>query len=141
MIRALLVTTVIATLALSACGDNDSDDQANSRDAATTTTNTTTNNSGDLEAWCLGLSAESDELNAIEDLQTYAEADQRRMEALLEVAPAEIAEVNQAIVDFGRELNAYLADNDWDPNSPRLDGTSRYDADLTELEQFAVDNC
>jgi len=141
MFRALLVTTVIATLALSACGDSDGGGQANSEEAATTTTE----DSGNLEAWCLGLSdplPEIEEPISNEDVQTRSEAEQRRNEAMLAVAPAEIAEANQITVDAGRELNAYFADNNWDPDTPRLMGASgEYELAAREVMQFADDNC
>jgi len=141
MFRALLVTTVSATFALSACGSTDGGDQANSEEAATTTTE----DSGNLEAWCLGWGGplpQIEEPITNEDVQTRSEAEQRRNESMLEVAPAEIAEANQAFVDAGRELNAYFADNDWDLDTPRLEGASgQYASAGTELKQFADDNC
>lgn len=141
MFRALLVTTVIATFTLSSCGSSDGGDQANSEEAATTTTE----DSGNLEAWCLGWGGplpQIEEPITNEDVQTRSEAEQRRNEAMLEVAPAQIAEANQAFVDAGRELNAYFADNDWDLDTPRLEGASgQYASAGTELKQFADDNC
>ncbi|MDC3402383.1 hypothetical protein OAX95_00425 [bacterium] len=141
MFRALLVTTIVATLALSACGGSDGGSQANSEETATTTNE----DSGDLEAWCLGWGdplPQIEEPISNEDVQTRSEAEQRRNEAMLEVAPAEIAEANQAFVDAGRELNAYFADNDWDPDTPRLTGaTGEYELAGSELMQFANDNC
>ena len=140
MIRSLPVSTVIAALALSACGDSDGDDQAISEEAATTTTTTDSN----LEAWCLAWASpppDVDEPISNEGLQSVFVAGQVRHEAMLDVAPAEIAETNQSVVDFGRELNAYLAANGWDPNAPRLEGSSAFEAAQRELGQFGEDNC
>ena len=162
MIRTSCVGTVLAMLVLSACGSAEDDDQARVEAAATTTTSTpptttpptttttvattttTVADSGSLEAWCLALASPAPDVEepiSSEDLEALYTAIQARTEAMLEVAPAEIAEANQTVVDFGRELNAHLADNDWDPNAPRLAGDNAAFAAQMELEQFSEDNC
>lgn len=140
MIRPILISATVVTLAVSACGDSDDDTQANAEEAATTTT---IDNSS-LEAWCLGWASplpEPESPGTNDGLQIVFEAMQAQREAMLEVAPAEIVETNRAVVDFGRELNAYLADNDWDPNAPRIEGGSQWEADQEVLQQFGEDNC
>lgn len=140
MNRFLLVTAVMASLGLAACADSDSETQAIAEETTTTTVDDTS-----LEAWCLGWNSPVPdvELTSIsaEDLQTLYEAIQARDEAMLEVAPAEIAEANKAVVDFGRELNAYLAEFDWNPSTPPLDGSREIEPVQEEMAQFAEDNC
>lgn len=137
MIRPVLISATVASLAVAACGDSDDRTQASAEEAATTTIDTSS-----LEAWCLGWASPPPETPDTNDgLRIVFEAMQAQREAMLEVAPAEIVETNRAVVDYWRELNAYLADNDWDPNSPRMEGDEEFGADQEALYQFGEDNC
>ena len=99
---------------------------------------TTTDAPGDLEAWCLGWTGLP---IADGDLQTVFEAIQARDEAMAAVAPAEIAETSQIVVDFDRELNEHLAAHDWDPEAPWLDSSSEAQRASRELDSYGEDNC
>ena len=140
MNRFLLVGAIMAGLALTACAESDGEDQATAEEQTTTTTIVNTG----LQAWCLGWESPLPEFESpisAENLEVVYRAIQAQREAMLEVAPTEITETNQDVVDFGRELNEHLAENGWNPNTPPLDSRAEFEAAQQELQQFGENNC
>jgi len=103
--------------------------------------------SGDVEAWCLGWNSDTplSEPQTPEELQAEHESSLARLEALLDVAPDEIAEASASLLDAQRVLGEHFADHGWDlDNTPRLDPALADDPTrvaVGELEAFAADNC
>jgi hypothetical protein len=138
MFRFLVASTVVVAMGLTACGDADADDRANAKATVDDTAPATTDAPGDLEAWCLGWTSPPIPDG---DLQTVFEAIEARDRAMAAVAPSEIAEPSQIVVDFDRELNEHLESYDWDPEAPFLDNSSKAQTASIELDSYGEDNC
>ncbi len=137
MIRNLMVCGALTVVALGCGSDGDE-----STDTPTTIADTDADaGSGNLEAWCLGWNTDAP---PIDDFQDSVEAGLARLEALLAVAPDEIADASATLLEAQQVLGDYFAENDWDPDTPRLDprlAEVPTNEALTVIEPFAAENC
>ena len=140
MIRNLMVCGVVMIVALG-CGSDD--DEATDAAPTTEAESGTAEESGDLEAWCLGWNADAPP-PPDDDFQAWSEAGLERTKALSDVAPDEIAAANATMLEAQQVLNDYLAEQDWDPDAPRLDpdlAETPMMVAIQEMEAFASQNC
>ena len=97
------------------------------------------NSPGDLEAWCLQWASDV----PAGDLQTTFEGIAVRAEAMLAVAPQEIAEATAILAEKQQALNDFLAENDWDPTIPHPDPelAEKLNQAGEQVETYAAANC
>jgi hypothetical protein len=145
IMQLIVVIAALAVLALG-CGDDDTDDAAPAGDPTPAA-------AGDLEAWCLGWNSPP----IVVEGDDPTDADRQglpailaREEALAAVAPPEIVDASQAILDDIRETIAILEPVDFDPSrldaadAEALEALSDPEAAAEHLEiidRFAAENC